>query len=349
MGLCARQQGYAFVKTPTEREETGSKSMSLEDGHVHEKEIIDRIRELPNVKVISENAPILAKYPTKTGKVLKVAGTPDLHITDAGEAIIIEIKALQDSAFTEVKTTQLPPEKYVLQLKTYLVLLKKKLGELYIKNRNNSEVVSFKVELTPEDRKRILKRQLWIQSFIEQKKLPPREYTLGSQECFYCPYSKRCWPNQKFKGFIHKRGDEKGIQVDLSEEESKHKFINAVKTYENAKRRIEALEPILTETKEKLERLMKKYKADGIFAEGYTARMIFKENTRPDPVILKKLIEKKKIPLVTSTSSYPQVYLPKGTKNKEAAKDVLSTFPYYKTTSPVELNKEFERLKERVK
>lgn len=311
MGLCARQQGYAFVGGAEERRNIGTRAMSLEDGHVHEKEVIERIRELPGVKLLADNELVKASFPTKSGRSLKIAGTPDLRVSDSKEEIVIEIKALQDAAFDEVQNTGIPPEKYVTQLKVYLILLKKKFGELFIKNRNNSEVISFKVTLTPEDKKRILKRQLWIQSFIEQKKFPPREYQLGSQECFYCPFSQRCWQGQKFHGYVHKRGAEKGIQVDLSEEQEKHEFIKAVKTFEQAKKKIEGLAPIQNEAKTKIERMMKKFKADGIFAEGYTARMIFSESKRPDPEMLKKFIESKKIPLVTNSSSYVRINLPK--------------------------------------
>ena len=317
MGLCARQQGYAFVGSAEERRNIGTKSMSLEDGHVHEKEVIERILALPGVKLIADNRPVKVKYPTKNGTVLKIAGTPDLQVSDGGESTVIEVKALQDASFDEVKSTEIPPAKYVAQLKTYLILLKQKFGELYIKNRNNSEVLSFRIELTPEDRKRILKRQLWIQSFIDRKKFPPREYQLGSQECFYCPYSQRCWQGQKFHGYIHKRGAQKGVQVDLSDEDAKHGFIKAVKTFEKTKRQIEGLEPVQSEAKEKIERMMKKFKADGVFADGYTARMIFSETPRPDPTILKKLIESKKIPMIVGSSSYVRINLPKANGQKE--------------------------------
>lgn len=312
MGLCARQQGYSFVGVSDERKDMGTKSMSLEDGHVHEKEIIDRILGLPFVKLVAENQLVKSVFKTKKGKSLKIAGTPDLQITDAKEPVVIEIKALQDSTFDEVKSSNTPPEKYVTQLKVYLLLLKRKWGELYIKNRNNSDVVSFKVELSAEDKKRILKRQMWIQSFIDQKKYPPREYQLGSQECFYCPYSQRCWQGKKFHGYIHKKGDEKGIQADLSDEESKHEFIKAVKTFEQAKRKIENLTPIQDEAKDKIETMMEKFKADGLFADGYSARMVFSESKRPDPQVLKSLVESKKIPLITSSSSYVRINLPKG-------------------------------------
>lgn len=317
MGLCARLQAYDFLGFHTEHQESNEKRLSLEDGHVHEADVIGRILSLKGVDEVSQNQNIRKAFKLKNGDVLKIAGTPDLEIVDNGKYIIVEVKALQDSTFQEVRRENVCPEKYAMQCKVYLVLRGKKHGIVYIKNRNNSNVIAFDITLTKEDRKAILKRQMWIQSFVRNKKLPPREYPVGSQECFYCNHNRRCRPANKFKGYIHKKtGAQKNVTVDLSDEDSKSRFIVAAKGFESAKRKIDALTTLMTEAKDRLERLLRKYKADGIEADGYSVKRISPEQKEiPDPEYVKKLLSKTNLPMVLRSSNpYIRVDLPKGSK-----------------------------------
>lgn len=317
MGMCARQQAYDFKGLRSEWERTGEKHMGLEDGHVHEADVIARILALPGVEEVAQNRRVRKMFKSAQGTVVKIAGTPDLEIKDNGEYVVVEVKALQDNTFQEVKRAGEPPEKYKAQLLTYLLLLKCQAGVLYIKNRNTSEVLDFEIFMTDERKRALLKRQLWIQKLVDEKKLPPREYQLGSPECFWCPHNKRCWPSNNFKGYIHKKGAEKGIMVDLEDEKPKHKFLVAARTFEEAKRKIAVLESVQNEAKAQLEHIMKKYKADGISASGYSAKWIFSETSHPDSKVIKNLIASGAIPVVQGSSSYIRVDLPKGKKAKE--------------------------------
>ncbi len=315
MGKCARLQAYDFLGFEKKEIEPIHKAWSLEDGHLHEGDVIERICSLPQVKKIADNKVIKRTFKTASGKELKIAGTPDLLVSDGGMQELIEVKALQDAAFQEVVRKDEPPRPYVVQALVYCILLNMKKATLFFKSRNRSDPISFEVELTKDEKKSILKRQLWIQKYIDHKKLPPREFQLGSQECFYCPHSKRCHQGKQFKGYIHKKEGQKNIDVDLSEEpKAQSVFMVAAKTYEKAKRQIEELSVVQDEAKEKLERLLKKYKADGLYAQGYSAKRVFSETSRPDSTAIKALVKKGMIPMIKGATDYIRVDLPRGKK-----------------------------------
>lgn len=318
MGMCGRQQAYDFLGFRIMDERDGSdRAWSLEDGHLHEGDIIDRFKDMKDITLVSSNEVVKRTFKTKNGITVNIAGTPDAIIKDKGVLLVVEIKALQDYAFQEVKRKNEAPEKYVTQLKTYLLLHKIERGVLLIKNRNNSDVLSFEYTLSAEDKAKLLKRQVLLQRYVDSEKMPPRDYQLGSQECFYCPHNKRCHEGKTFKGYIHKKDDAKEVQVDLSEEPKAQKtFMVAAKTYEQAKRKMDELSTVQSDAKETLEKLMKHYKADALSAQGYTARSVVSSgHDMPDPIVLKRMVEEGKIPTVKSRGSqYIRVDLPRGTK-----------------------------------
>lgn len=316
LGLCAKQQGYAYLNTKEDRlPQVGTRLMSLGDGHVQEEEIANRILKTPGIELVRQNYPHRKKYRLKDGTELFLYGTPDLEIMDDGEPYIIEIKALQETAYSETERTGEPPSQYVTQLHGYLLLCEVKKGVLYIKNRNSSEVMSFEYELTPEKKIEILKRQFKIQKLVNQEKLPEREFQIGSRECFYCPYSKQCWPGEDFKGYIH--GKTHGVHVDLDDEPAaKNQFLTAVKMYDRANKEVKRAEDEIRIAKEQIELLLKEYKADGVEAGGYSAKTVTSTRYIPDKVLVAALVKEGKITQKEVVSSYIRVDLPKALKEK---------------------------------
>lgn len=319
LGRCARQQAYSYLGTaPDEEYRSDTKTMSLEDGHLHEGEIIARICALPNMKLVAENKPCKRKLKTKSGLEMIWAGTPDLELKDNGEPVIVEIKALQDYAFSELKKSGEPSAEYVTQLRGYMIIKKAKRGILVVKSRNTSEILSFDYEWDSAEMKALMRRQAKIQSLVNKGKLPNREYSLGDRACFYCAYSKQCWPGKEFKGYIHEGDKKAGVSIDLDDEpEHKSKFITAVKLFEKAKNAAEVAEAEKVLAKDRLEQLLTKFKAHKIAANGYSAfRVINKDSEEPDRQIIKELVASGKIPTkVKPGASYVRVSLPK--KKKE--------------------------------
>lgn len=188
-GTCPRRWFYDFqggVYRENEQDAMGIASMAY-GTEAHERiqglfETADLLIE-KELELHHENPPIF--------------GFVDLLINWQGEEVVGEIKTTLQESFVHKRNTMRPAGYHLLQVLIYMKVLGKNKGFLLYENKNNQQLITIPVEMTPENQRLVDDTFEWMKTVHEnaqdENNLPQRPFSPKSPACKSCDYRKHCW------------------------------------------------------------------------------------------------------------------------------------------------------------
>ena len=124
-----------------------------------------------------------------------IFGYGDAMLNYKGESILGEIKTMPNEGFEYKKNSRKPKNGHLMQLLIYMKILKKDKGVLIYENKNNHELLTLPVKVSPEYIKWIDYAFDWmrqVRSAWTDRTIPAKIYRANSKICKNCPIQKAC-------------------------------------------------------------------------------------------------------------------------------------------------------------
>ncbi len=201
LGHCARQLAYRFFEIPG-RPLPWRSYMVFEDGDMAHEQLRKMIVAVLNDNRLScyelngqEDAVAYEGIPGHIDGYLKHDGVKCQNPEHCD--MLLEVKSMNDRAFTELKKTKQTGFEYRCQVSGYLAALGLKKALILGKNKNNGDIKAYIYER--EDN--ILKERVAVVEAIclaKEAEEVNREYSPNSRgnlpwQCGYCPFVQVCW------------------------------------------------------------------------------------------------------------------------------------------------------------
>jgi len=192
IGYCSRKITYSMLGYEEEPVDTITQRI-FENGHSmharYEKWFEDMGIQIAPELVLSENSedPEIARK----ARELNIDGRTDSLIEVNGERYIVELKSAGQAMF-EYHLNKGPKKHHLQQILMYMYLTGVKKGILLYENKNTQEIREFAIEYDEEIVEDLIKKASVINSYVLEKKLPPKEGTASSWQCKYCNYFNLC-------------------------------------------------------------------------------------------------------------------------------------------------------------
>ena len=123
----------------------------------------------------------------------RISGRLDNIIRLDGCDYIVEIKSAKDRYFKQWKKANEPDPKHYKQIQLYMYITGIKQGIILVENKNDQELLEFRVEYDQECINEIMKVIQYINSHVDECIVPERAYAKTSFECRFCDANVMCW------------------------------------------------------------------------------------------------------------------------------------------------------------
>lgn len=206
LGRCARAVTYWALGYQPSRT-SGRSRMVMDDGKLHERDIIARIHAAghvvysydPQHEVTLSNPPVVGH----------IDGVVEVH----GERYLLEIKTMNHFVFQKLwsKGIEAVYPEYHDQVTFYMARLNLTRTLLVVKNRNNAALYEELIPLDLNAYADVLTRAQKTWDCIESGTLANQEYPKDSSHCSWCSYNHHCWP---IVDFDHGEGGKEALLVE---------------------------------------------------------------------------------------------------------------------------------------
>jgi hypothetical protein len=297
-GDCRRQIAYARLGT-TQDPLPPQKLLLFQDGHTHQREVSELIRQLKGIKLQGVEKEFKKKVTVGSVAFVVIGHADGIVVEEAEGEMILEVKGVNHFTFEDFKKTREVKQAYIDQALMYMWMSDIPKALILVKNKNTSELLEFPLEYDPERVKILLKRYADVESALQQKKLPARDFELGSKECYQCDYFSSCH-GAKVKRIIRARrgakGDPKVVEVDATEPNGKT-FFKLTKAYYTLKNAVSEDSAKVEQLRELLLLELKQMKADGAQVERYSLLRKTSFRRVPDKGVVSRMIKQGLIPV----------------------------------------------------
>ena len=306
-GDCRRSIAYARLGYEKEEKED-ERQLLLQDGHMHGNDLKDRLsRTLKGKNGFHSPEQEFERTIEHKGVKVTVKGHVDGLLGTDG---IVEFKGISHFTFKDLVRTREVRKSYILQLTLYIWLSKRKWGIFLIKDKNNSHLFEQKLDFDPQLIKWCLDRFAEVEKALQKKKLPDRDFALGSKECYQCDFFKECWKGST-KKITESFGKDSDKIIEITKKEDKG-FYEMVEQYEAIKDDIDQAETKKEKLRQSIISSLAEYKAKKARLEDFTISYTKVIRMEADKNKIKKLISEGLIKTVEKTTERLEVNRVKG-------------------------------------
>lgn len=264
-GKCRRQIAYNMLGYE-KKDLPPEKILLLEDGKLHHSAMR---RQLATVVKLTSVEKEYTRTFKKGNTKITVIGHPD-GVVD--KKSIIEIKGISHFIYKEIQKTREAPDYYKIQANLYAWLAGLHKIIILLKNKNNSNFLELPYDRDNGLIKYALRRFIDVQKALKKKKIPPRDFALGSKECYYCDFFTECWKGSQ-KSILEAPGKNREKMVDLEKKdpEGKELYKLAVRL-ETIRQERDDVEERYERNREAAIKVLKGMKATGAVVGKYTVK-----------------------------------------------------------------------------
>lgn len=197
LGACPRKVAYKMLN-PSANRSFNSTSMFLKDGHLHERTIIEALKEhLPEHYVVVAGTDY-AEFKWRIGEWfihchidgLLIASDPD---TEEQETFLVECKSVKETTWKKVQGGEISDEWYG-QIQAYLVGLNLNAAYLCVKHRHTSQLMlPIRIEKDMPYVETRVDGLLEIQAIKTPNQILRPYANAKGTECTFCPFKAECW------------------------------------------------------------------------------------------------------------------------------------------------------------
>lgn len=179
-GKCSRAIYYDFIKAPKEDFSIETLRKFLTGNVIHEK----------LQKILKDTGILISEEQATPQNEFNIHGRCDAIIKLNNQKQVLEIKSIASYGYRQLKEAK---DDHILQLQVYLHFFKIKSGYLLYENKDSSDLKVFEIKYDFNLAKKVIKKFSNIQTALEKKEVPEREFEKSAWQCRYCNFQKHCW------------------------------------------------------------------------------------------------------------------------------------------------------------